>query len=66
MKISQFSRYEFNEYNSTGIKTEINLLNNSDLKVILHEELESQIEDQDIELVNEFEPLLFSHVRHVD
>ena len=60
MKISQFSRYEFNEYNSTGIKTEINLLNNSDLKVILHEELESQIEDQDIELVNEFEPLLFS------
>ena len=60
MKISQFSKYEFKEYNSIGIKTEINLLNNSDLKVILHEELESQIKDQHIELVNEFEPLLLS------
>ena len=60
MIITQFSRYEFNEYNLTGIKAEINFSKKNNLKVILHEELQNPIEDQDIELINEFEPLLFS------
>ena len=60
MKITQFSRYEFTEYNLTGIKAEINFSKKNNLKVILHEELQNPIEDQDIELINEFEPLLFS------
>ena len=60
MKITQFSRYEFTEYNLTGIKAEINFSKKNNLKVILHEELQNPIKDQDIELINEFEPLLFS------
>ncbi len=60
MKITQFSNYEFKEYNLTGIKAEINFSKKNNLKVILHEELHNPIEDQDIKLINEFEPLLFS------
>ena len=60
MKITKFSSYEFKEYNVKGIITEINFSIKNNLKIILHEELESPIEDQDIELINEFEPLLFS------
>ena len=60
MKITQFSMYEFKEYNLTGIKAEINFSRKNNLKVILHEELQNPIEDQNIELINEFEPLLFS------
>ena len=60
MKITQFSNYEFKEYNLTGIKAEINFSRKNNLKVILHEELHNPIEDQDIKLINEFEPLLFS------
>ena len=60
MKITQFSRYEFKEYNLTGIKAEINFSKKNNLKIILHEELATPIEDQDTKLINEFEPLLFS------
>ena len=60
MKITNFSKYEFKEYNVMGIKAEINFSNKNKLKIILHEELEEPIQDQDISLINEFEPLLFS------
>ena len=60
MKITQFSKHEFKEYNLTGIKAEINFSKNNNLKIILHEELATPIEDQDTKLINEFEPLLFS------
>ena len=60
MKITNFSTYEFKEYNVMGIKAEINFSNKNKLKIILHEELEEPIQDQDISLINEFEPLLFS------
>ena len=60
MKITNFSTYEFKEYNVMGIKAEINFSNKNKLKIILHEELEEPIQEQDISLINEFEPLLFS------
>ncbi len=60
MKITNFSTYEFKEYNVMGIKAEINFSNKNKLKIILHEELEEPIQHQDISLINEFEPLLFS------
>lgn len=60
MKITNFSTYEFKEYNVMGIKAEINFSNKNKLKIILHEELEEPIQNQDISLINEFEPLLFS------
>ena len=60
MKITNFSTYEFKEYNVMGIKAEINFSNKNKLKIIVHEELEEPIQDQDISLINEFEPLLFS------
>ncbi len=60
MKITNFSKYEFKEYNVMGIKAEINFSNKNKLKIILHEELEEPIQHQDISLINEFEPLLFS------
>ncbi len=60
MKITNFSTYEFKEYNVMGIKAEINFSNKNKLKIILHEELEAPIQDKGISLINEFEPLLFS------
>ena len=60
MKITQFSRHEFKEYNLKGIQAEINFSRKNNLKIILHEELATPIEDQDTKLINEFEPLLFS------
>lgn len=60
MKITQFSRHEFKEYNLKGFQSEINFSKKNNLKIILHEELATPIEDQDTKLINEFEPLLFS------
>jgi len=60
MKISKISSYEFKEYNVTGVEAEINFSKKNNLKIILHEELSTPIEDQDTKLINEFEPLLFS------
>ena len=60
MKINKISTYEFKEYNALGIQSEINFSKKDNLEVILHEELGEPIEDQDIQLINEFEPLLFS------
>ena len=60
MKITQFSRHEFKEYNLKGFQAEINFSKKNNLKIILHEELATPIEDQDTKLINEFEPLLFS------
>ena len=60
MKISKISSYEFKKYNVTGVETEINISKKNNLKIILHEELATPIEDQDTKLINEFEPLLFS------
>ena len=60
MKISKISSYEFKEYNVKGFQAEINFSKKNNLKIILHEELATPIEDQDIKLINEFEPLLFS------
>tara|TARA_X000000368_G_scaffold242690_1_gene191730 strand:+ start:9558 stop:10217 length:660 start_codon:yes stop_codon:yes gene_type:complete len=60
MKINKISTYEFKEYNALGIQSEINFLKKDNLEVILHEELGEPIEDQDIQLINEFQPLLFS------
>ena len=60
MKISKISSYEFKEYNVKGFQAEINFSKKNNLKIILHEELATPIEDQDTKLINEFEPLLFS------
>ena len=60
MKVNKISTYEFKEYNAIGIQSEINFSKKDNLKVILHEELGDPIEDQDIKLINEFEPLIFS------
>ncbi len=60
MKISKISSYEFKEYNVKGVEAEINFSKKNNLKIILHEELATPIEDQDTKLINEFEPLLFS------
>jgi len=60
MKVNKISTYEFKEYNAIGIQSEINFSKKNNLKVILHEELGDPIKDQDIKLIDEFEPLLFS------
>ena len=60
MKITQFSRHEFKEYNLKGFQAEINFSKKNNLEIILHEEVATPIEDQDTKLINEFEPLLFS------
>ena len=60
MKVNKISTYEFKEYNAIGIQSEINFSKKDNLKVILHEELGDPIKDQDIKLIDEFEPLLFS------
>ena len=60
MKLNKISTHEFKEYNAIGIQSEINFSKRDNLKVILHEELGEPIEDQDIKLINKFEPLLFA------
>ena len=60
MKIKNFSTYEFNKYNVVGVKAKINFVKTNNLEIIAHEELSKPIEEQSINLVNEFEPLLFS------
>ena len=60
MKIKNFSTYEFNQYNVVGLKAKINFVKTSNLEIITHEELSKPIEEQSINLVKEFEPLLFS------
>ena len=60
MKIKNFSTYEFNKYNVVGVKAKINFVKTNNLEIIAHEELSKPIEEQSINLVKEFEPLLFS------
>ena len=60
MKIKNFSTYEFNKYNVVGVKAKINFVKTNNLEIITHEELSKPIEEQSINLVKEFEPLLFS------
>ena len=60
MKIKNFSTYKFNKYNVVGVKAKINFVKTNNLEIIAHEELSKPIEEQSINLVKEFEPLLFS------
>ena len=60
MKIKNFSTYKFKQHNVVGVKAKINFVKTNNLEIIAHEELSKPIEEQSINLVKEFEPLLFS------
>ena len=60
MKIKNFSTYKFKQYNVVGVKAKINFAKTNNLEIITHEELSKPIGEQSINLVKEFEPLLFS------
>ncbi len=60
MKIKNFSTYKFKQYNVVGVKAKINFAKTNNLEIITHEELSKPIEEQSINLVKEFEPLLLS------
>ena len=60
MKIKNLSSYEFKQYNVVGVKAEINFAKTDNLEINLHEELSNPITEQNINLVEEFEPLLFA------
>ena len=60
MKIKNLSSYEFKQYNVFGVKAKINFAKTDNLEIILHEELSNPITEQSINLIEEFEPLLFA------
>ena len=60
MKIKNLSSYEFKQYNVVGVKAQINFAKTDNLEINLHEELSNPITEQNINLVEEFEPLLFA------
>ena len=60
MKIKNLSSYEFKQYNVVGVKAQINFAKTDNLEINLHEELSNPITDQNTNLVEEFEPLLFA------
>ena len=60
MKIKNLSSYEFKQYNVVGVKAQINFAKTDNLQINLHEELSNPITEQNINLVEEFEPLLFA------
>ena len=60
MKIKNLSSYEFKQYNVVGVKAQINFVKTDNLEINLHEELSNPITEQNINLVEEFEPLLFA------
>ena len=60
MKIKNLSSYEFKQFNVVGVKAQINFAKTDNLEINLHEELSNPITEQNINLVEEFEPLLFA------
>ena len=59
MRIDNYKKYKFKDYPVLGILTELDFTDTSNIKIIPHEEIENQIEGNDLNLVNSFEPLLF-------
>tara|TARA_Y100001963_G_scaffold147786_1_gene224582 strand:+ start:51 stop:710 length:660 start_codon:yes stop_codon:yes gene_type:complete len=59
MRIDNYKKYKFKDYPVLGILTQLDFTDTSNIKIIPHEEIENQIEGNDLNLVNSFEPLLF-------
>jgi len=59
MRIDNYKKYKFKDYPVLGILTQLDFTDTSNIKIIPHEEIENQIEGNDIDIVNSFDPLLF-------
>ena len=59
MRIDNYKKYKFKDYPVLGILTQLDFTDTSNIKIIPHEEIENQIEGNDLDIVNSFDPLLF-------